>query len=248
LSEISRLEPTDPIGWINYQISTFFDDDKPNALRNGINAINPLAIANNHACRILYNKNSDGTPVLPYESPIVDLGTDIVLFATGGKLAGSLLKQTPAVVLEKVLARNSAGMGSNAAARTVLNDEVTAAASGQYKKIGSTSLVGENYLKTLGGVSQKYFPTTVGKGGRFIDQFVNGVANESKVGYTTLTKDIRMQIAKDAELLSTDPSVKKVVWNFFRSPETGKVGASKPLLEALKKAGIETKIIELPKK
>ncbi len=78
----------------------------------------------------------------------------------------------------------------------------------------------------------------------------SGVANESKVGYTTLTKDVQKQIAKDVELLAnTDKTgVEKVVWNFFRSPETGKVGASKPLLEALKEAGIETKIIELPKK
>jgi hypothetical protein len=98
------------------------------------------------------------------------------------------------------------------------------------------------------GCGVKYFPTNVGKGGRYIDQFVNGIANESKVGYTTLTKDIQMQIAKDAELLGDDLSgVTEVVWNFFRSPETGKVGASKPLLDALREAGIKTKIIELPK-
>jgi len=196
----------------------------------------------------LYNKNFDGTPVLPYESPVADLGTDIVLFATGGKLVGSLLKQTPTVVLEKVLAKNSLGMGTNAAAKTVLLNETTSASSGAIRStIGSTGKIGENFLKTLGGVPGKYFPTTVGKGGRFVDQFVNGVANESKVGYTTLTKDIQMQIAKDFELLNTNTEVKKVVWNFFRSPETGKVGASKPLLEALKNAGFETKIIELPK-
>lgn len=88
----------------------------------------------------------------------------------------------------------------------------------------------------------------MGQGGRFIDQFVNGVANESKVGYTSLTKDIKMQIAKDVELLgnSAETGVKKVVWNFFESPVTGKAGGSKPLLEALKKAGIETKVIRNP--
>ena len=87
------------------------------------------------------------------------------------------------------------------------------------KVIGATGQVGEQFLKTLGGVSQKYFPTTVGKGGRYVDQFVNGVAHESKVGYTTLTKDIEMQIAKDAELLanSEKTGVKEVMWNFFKS-------------------------------
>lgn len=121
-------------------------------------------------------------------------------------------------------------------------------------KIGSTGKVGEDYLKTLGGTPQKYFGKEFfsdlnSKGGRFVDQLVNGVAHESKVGYTTLTKDIREQIAKDAALLNNPESgIKKVVWNFFRSPETGKVGASKSLLKELEKAGIETRIIELPKK
>lgn len=115
-------------------------------------------------------------------------------------------------------------------------------------KIGATGAVGERYLKTLGGVSQKYFATEIGVGGRFVDQFVNGVANESKVGYTTLTSDVKMQIAKDVELLknSAETGVKKVVWNFFESPITGKAGASKSLQEALKKAGIETTVIRNP--
>ncbi len=114
-------------------------------------------------------------------------------------------------------------------------------------KIGVTGKVGERYLKTLGGVSQKYFETASGKGGRFVDQFVNGVAHESKVGYTTLTKDIKMQIAKDVELLNSKTSgVNKIVWNFFESPTTGKAGASKPLLKALEDAGIETTIIRNP--
>jgi hypothetical protein len=72
---------------------------------------------------------------------------------------------------------------------------------------------------------------------------VNGVAYESKVGYTSLTKDIQMLIAKDVEIMATNPEAKNVVWTFFESPVTGKGGASKPLLEALKKAGIETQII-----
>jgi hypothetical protein len=37
--------------------------------------------------------------------------------------------------------------------------------------------------------------------------------------------------------------VEKVVWTFFESPQTGKVGASKPLQEALENAGIKTQII-----
>ena len=117
----------------------------------------------------------------------------------------------------------------------------------EFTKIGSTGIIGQEYLAKLGGVPQKYFPTIIGDGGRYIDQFVNGVAYESKVGYTALTQDIKMQIAKDAELLSTNPEFKKVVWCFFKSPVTGEIGASQPLLNALKSAGIETRIIELAK-
>jgi RHS repeat-associated protein len=109
------------------------------------------------------------------------------------------------------------------------------------KKIGWTGKIGEEFLKKFGGVSQKYFATSFG--GRYIDQFVNGIAYESKVGYTVLTKDIQMQISKDLEIMATNPEVKRVIWTFFESPVTRKAGASKPLQEALKKAGIETQII-----
>jgi hypothetical protein len=133
---------------------------------------------------------------------------------------------------------------SSAATKTLTTRD---AATGSVKKvIGATGEVGENYLKNLGGEAQKFFQTDLGA--RYVDQFVNGVANESKVGYTTLTKQIKMQIAKDAELLrnSATTGVRKVVWNFFESPITGMAGASKPLLDALKNAGIQTTLIRNP--
>ena len=112
------------------------------------------------------------------------------------------------------------------------------------KRIGWTKKIGEDYLKTFGGQSQKYFYVK-GLGKRFVDQFINGTAYESKVGYTTLTGDIQTQIAKDAALLknSSTTGVQKVIWTFFESPVTRKAGASKPLIEALKNAGIQTQII-----
>ena len=106
---------------------------------------------------------------------------------------------------------------------------------GKYSAIGSTGKVGEDALKLLGGKSQQYFDTTLG--GRFIDQLVNGVAHESKVGYTSLTKDIRLQIAKDVELLQTK-QISGSTWHFFQSPVTGRTGPSKPLLDALQQNGI----------
>jgi len=109
-----------------------------------------------------------------------------------------------------------------------------------FSKIGSTGAVGENYLKRFGGSSQESFHTTQGL--RYVDQLADGVAYESKVGYTSHTKFIKRQIAKDVELINTG-QVNSVKWIFFESPVTGKAGASAPLLNALKAAGIETQII-----
>jgi RHS repeat-associated protein len=109
------------------------------------------------------------------------------------------------------------------------------AATAAAPRIGATGQVGEQALQALGGESQVFFRTT--QGARYVDQLVGGVANESKVGYTTLTQSVTTQIAKDAELLNTG-QVNGVVWHFFTSPVTGQVGPSGPLLQALQNAGI----------
>jgi hypothetical protein len=103
-----------------------------------------------------------------------------------------------------------------------------------YSAIGSTGKVGEQYLQTLGGESQVYFPTS--QGGRYIDQLVGDIANESKVGYQSLTPSISLQISKDAELLNTRV-VQGVDWHFFQSPVTGLGGPSQPLFNALQQNG-----------
>lgn len=92
-------------------------------------------------------------------------------------------------------------------------------------------------MRKLGGISQKYISTS--KGGRYIDQLVDGVAHESKVGYTTLTTKIKQQIAKDAEITKYRlEGIENATWHFFKSPQTGKAGASKPLLQELDKNNI----------
>ena len=51
----------------------------------------------------------------------------------------------------------------------------------------------------LGGELKVFFRTS--QGARYVDQLVNGVANESKVGYQTLAQNLATQISKDAELI-----------------------------------------------
>ena len=99
-----------------------------------------------------------------------------------------------------------------------------------------TGKEGEEYLaKLVGGKPQAYFKTS--HGGRYIDQLAGDIAYESKVGYTTLTSFVKKQILKDAELIEQG-AIKGAKWNFFKSDVTGKMGASKPLLDFLKQNGI----------
>jgi len=102
--------------------------------------------------------------------------------------------------------------------------------------IGATGAVGEAELAKLGGQSQKTFDTSMGR--RVVDQVDPfNVGHESKVGYTTLSEDVKLQIKKDVELIAAK-DLKGVVWHFYESPVTGRAGASQDLLDELKKAGI----------
>ena len=97
--------------------------------------------------------------------------------------------------------------------------------------IGATGQIGESALKELGGDSQVPFKTTLGV--RVVDQLdPSNIANEAKVGYTTLDASTALQVSKDAELLNTGV-VDGVTWNFFTSPVTGQGGPSPALLKAL---------------
>ena len=88
----------------------------------------------------------------------------------------------------------------------------------------------------LCGKSQAYFKTS--QGGRYIDQLADGIAHESKVGYVTLNKRVKVQIEKDVELINTG-QIEGAHWHFFTSDVTGKGGASGPLLNYLSENGIE---------
>jgi hypothetical protein len=65
----------------------------------------------------------------------------------------------------------------------------------------------------------------------------DGLAIESKVGYTSLSQSVQLQIAKD-ELLMQNPAISGVEWEFSPSGVTGQVGPSGPLAAALDQAGI----------
>lgn len=123
--------------------------------------------------------------------------------------------------------------------------EVTKTAAKNATKSFSSGQAGEKYLETLVKVAgtQVYKKTTLG--GRYIDVLdKSGIAHESKVGYVSLTSSIKKQIDKDYELVksSNHKDIKGAKWHFFRSNTTGKVGASKQVLDYLTKKGIPYKI------
>ena len=56
---------------------------------------------------------------------------------------------------------------------------------------------------------------------------------ESKVGRTSLTARVRQELARDIKLLRSG-QVDEIVWEFTKSPVTGQVGPTGPLMQKLK--------------
>ena len=115
------------------------------------------------------------------------------------------------------------------------------------KKGFKTGKVAEEYLlKSLPGGKAQFRVANIEyvidgvkkKGTRIVDVMCNGVAHESKVGYTTLTKRVKEEILKDVSLRK-NKRVEKIVWHFYKSAVTKKAGPSKPLRDFLHKYGIE---------
>ncbi|KTR96701.1 hypothetical protein NS220_00965 [Microbacterium testaceum] len=73
----------------------------------------------------------------------------------------------------------------------------------------------------------------------------DGIAIESMVGYTSATKAIRTQIAKNVELLArSDRRVYSVEWWFSTREVTGRGGPSPALRSLLEESGITVRMFE----
>lgn len=154
----------------------------------------------------------------------------MVPFLTGLKYAGE-----GAEFALNFVSAGQTGIGLRVAGKFTIKLAAIPKAAESKTAIGATGKIGEKFLKSLGGESQKSFPTSYGW--RYVDQYVQGVAHESKVGYQSLTAGIKRQIAKDVDLVESG-QLKSAVWHFFESPITGLKGPSKPLLQELERNGI----------
>lgn len=72
---------------------------------------------------------------------------------------------------------------------------------------------------------------------RIIDNLLDGVAHESKVGFKYLTPEMERQIRSDAHLIEIG-SIKGAHWHFLASAHTNKLGADKKVLDLLDELGI----------
>jgi len=192
----------------------------------------------------LQNPNYNGGPITAGNPQAVASAANIAAGATGLYLDAVQLIATGGIASQELALEEFGGTALAEGGETLGLEDTgaafmeSAAESGAnaYGAIGSTGSLGEQWLaENLGGESQVYFGTT--QGGRYVDQLAAGVANESKVGYQSLTPSIQRQISKDAELLNGG-SVQSVNWHFFQSPVTGLGGPSQPLRNALQQNGI----------
>lgn len=72
---------------------------------------------------------------------------------------------------------------------------------------------------------------------RIADTFVDGVAHESKVGYTYWSQSIEREIRKDAWLVGSG-EIESAHWHFFASGTSNTIGASPKVLDRLDAEGI----------
>ena len=97
--------------------------------------------------------------------------------------------------------------------------------------------IGEAALNRTGGKPQVRLPTSIGP--RVVDNVLNKIGREAKVGRVALTSRIRRQIAKDADLVQRG-RLDGYEWHFYRGKTGG--GPTGPLRQELEQAGI--KIVE----
>ena len=127
----------------------------------------------------------------------------------------------------------------NMCAMTLENAPANIASKSSY----ASGAEGEAALAEIVGSGDKhaYFKSSLGR--RFVDLYSEaGIAHESKVGYTTLTKRVKMQILKDEKMIGKQ--IQGAHWHFFRSSITGKIGPSEPLKKFLEERGIEYTIYD----
>ncbi len=127
-------------------------------------------------------------------------------------------------------------------------EDLSAVSSNDSAAFNSTRI---NLAKTSGHWGEQQFaqshPESIFKlyrntsqGNRVLDFYdmQNNIAYEVKTGYQSLSMRVSEKIAKDADLLYSG-KVDEIIWEFYRSPINGKIGASQPLIDLLEENGFK---------
>jgi len=197
-----------------------------------------IGIATGQAIRsITPNPSGRGPGCFNLASAAWDALQDCAWGAVGGPLGGLLGK-----ALGRVIGPAMSKVGSYLASRAGPAVSQTVGAVGskaaQIAENRIAGKAGENFLKNTYGGAQQVYKRLADGSKRYIDNLVDGIAQESKVGRMSATKKIIEQVRKDVELLNTPGSgVSKVEWHFFPG-KTG-VGPTGPLQDLLKNSGID---------
>ncbi|MCA8983863.1 MAG: hypothetical protein KDA76_08900 [Planctomycetaceae bacterium] len=174
---------------------------------------------------------------------VISVAEGGILLKQGGKWllkrAGRNATEITPAQAKKILeeaTENTTGTASKGLDDAVESANGVVAPSGNVQANRAAGQVGEDFLtRTYGGQNQVTRNTSLGQ--RVIDNLANGISRESKVGRTSLTQRVRLQIAKDVELLNNARSgITSVEWHFF--PSSTGVGPTAPLRRALEQANI----------
>ena len=164
------------------------------------------------------------------------------LCVAGGTLAGSL--GGVALASAAVPATTLAGAGA-AAGATATTGAAATEITGPVGTLGSTIVDSwqgaEAYIRdAYHAVKYTFESMASGMSNRIVDGYdaSSGIIYEVKYGYASFSQFVQTEVQRDAYLLQTG-QVSSVEWHFFVSQITGKGGASGPLIEALKEAGIK---------
>jgi hypothetical protein len=180
----------------------------------GLNGLCAFGNPNSVAYQQSDSAAQSAAPVVNGAILIAGLGAAIKDLGTVGLRA--LITRLGSADASNGLATGDAGILANQAAGNAARDAIAA--------------------RYAGARTEVTFQTALGA--RRVDVLTQeGLAIESKVGYTSLTQSARSQIAKD-QLLMQNPQISGVEWEFGRSAVTGQAGPSGPLAAALNRAGI----------
>jgi len=185
-----------------------------------------------------------GAGVPKFNLGLNSIGTMQLVGSTSGAAAGTAAGAGIGAVILQMSKGDGSQSGDSETGAHEPGDETSS--NQTYSRPGSTGVYGETRLaQQFGrplGAGRRTIHTS--QGIRYVDYFDEGTrtAYEAKTGRTALTEFVANQILKDLEAVQSNEAG-RVVWQFYKSPKTGRIGPSAYLRQALELVGFDIVII-----